>query len=244
LKAELEQLIALQNTDTNIRRMQAQLNATPHKRAEAEKEFEQRAFEFRTLESRRDAALEARKRLEREIAEQRALAERAERNLMASKNAKDYEAAIRELDATKKHISQLETSILEQMDIIETSEKELQQREPEIARLRAELDEQLKQFSGDEQTLAESIKRAQAEREQIFNSLPKQMSALYNRISTRIKDGIAVAEARNNSCSACHVSLRPQMMAAVRRGDEIILCENCSRILYYVPREQAQAIVK
>ncbi|MCA1557572.1 MAG: C4-type zinc ribbon domain-containing protein, partial [Acidobacteria bacterium] len=62
----------------------------------------------------------------------------------------------------------------------------------------------------------------------------------YKRISTRIRDGVALAEARNNSCSACFMALRPQVMAEVRRGEEIIICENCNRILYYVPADAAQ----
>ncbi|CAN5205567.1 hypothetical protein BH18ACI2_BH18ACI2_18180 [soil metagenome] len=68
--------------------------------------------------------------------------------------------------------------------------------------------------------------------------LPKPMGALYNRISTRIRDGIAVAEARNSSCTACFMTLRPQVMSEIRRGEEIIICDNCNRILYYVPAEQ------
>jgi hypothetical protein len=59
------------------------------------------------------------------------------------------------------------------------------------------------------------------------------MGALYNRISKRIRDGIAVAEARNGACMACFMSLRPQAMAEVRRGQEVITCDNCNRILYY-----------
>ena len=49
--------------------------------------------------------------------------------------------------------------------------------------------------------------------------------------------GIAVAEARNGSCTACFMSLRPQVMAEIRRGDDVIICDNCNRILYYVPSE-------
>jgi predicted nucleic acid-binding Zn-ribbon protein len=64
------------------------------------------------------------------------------------------------------------------------------------------------------------------------------MAAMYNRISTRIRGGVAVAEARNNSCSACFMSLRPHVMSQVRLGEEIITCDNCNRILYYVPAEQ------
>jgi predicted nucleic acid-binding Zn-ribbon protein len=74
----------------------------------------------------------------------------------------------------------------------------------------------------------------------LLSTLPKQMSALYNRISARIRDGIAVAEARNGSCTACFMALRPQVMAEVRRGDEVIICDNCNRILYYVPAEAAR----
>src|SRR5207237_9786497 len=78
------------------------------------------------------------------------------------------------------------------------------------------------------------------EREQSIASLPVQMAALYKRISARIRDSIAVAEARNSSCSACFMSLRPQVMAEIRRGEEVITCDNCNRILYYVPKDAAQ----
>ena len=37
------------------------------------------------------------------------------------------------------------------------------------------------------------------------------------------------------------MSLRPQVMTEIRRGEEIILCDNCNRILYYVPAERAQS---
>jgi len=65
------------------------------------------------------------------------------------------------------------------------------------------------------------------------------MSGLYQRISKRIRDGVAVAEARNGACTACFMALRPQMMAEVRRGMEIITCDNCNRILYYAASDSA-----
>jgi len=238
VKAELEQLIALQNTDTRIRRLKADIEAIPQRRAEIEREFDQRAFEIRALETERDVAQHERARLETEIFEQRKRAERADRNLMSSKNAQEYEAAIREADAARKTISQLETTLLEKMEAIDQAENQLKEREPEVERMRTEMEQRLKEL--DEQTRSESeeITARGIEREQIFASLPVQMAALYKRISARIRDGIAVAEARNSSCSACFMSLRPQVMAEIRRGEEVITCDNCNRILYYVPAEQ------
>jgi predicted nucleic acid-binding Zn-ribbon protein len=76
-----------------------------------------------------------------------------------------------------------------------------------------------------------------------MNELPKAMSTLYKRISARIRDGVAMAEARNGACTACYMALRPQVMADVRRGNEVITCDNCNRILYYAPENAAQPVV-
>ncbi len=146
MKAELAQLIALQNADTNIRTLQAEIESIPQRRAEIEKEFDQRAFEIRALEERRDTAFHERSRVEKEIFEQKQRAERADRNLMAAKKPDEYTAAIREADAARK---------------------------------------------------------------------------------------------QNGACMACYMSLRPQIMADVRRGAEIITCDNCNRILYYAPDKKA-----
>ena len=233
MKAELEQLVALQNADTGIRRLQAELESTPQRRAEIEKEFDQRASEFKELEQRRDAARAARAQLDKDLAEQRARAEKAERDLMSSNNSKSYEAAIREADAARKQISDLETKILEQMEAADAAEKSLSEREPEFSSLRTELDERLKEFEAQTHSQEEELEALRRERERLFSTLPPGVKGVYQRIVSRIRDGVAVAEARNGSCSACFMALRPQVMAEVRRGEEIITCDNCNRILYY-----------
>jgi predicted nucleic acid-binding Zn-ribbon protein len=225
VKAELEKLIALQKLDTTIRKLEKELEAIPQRRAEIEGEFDQRAFEIRGLETRRDEAKHTRSRLEIEVVEQRGRLERAERNLMSSKKQDEYTAAIREADAARKQISTLETQILEQMEALDKAEAALNERADEIATLNSDREARLKTF----------------DRDQVFANLPKAMSTMYSRISARIRDGVAVAEARNRSCTACFMSLRPQVMAEIRRGEEILTCDNCGRILYYVPSDSLQA---
>ena len=154
MKAELHQLVALQKLDTSIRRLQAELEAIPQRRAEIEKEFDQRAFEIRALESRRDEARHTRAHLEAEIAEQRTRVERAERNLMSSKKQDEYTAAIREADAARKQISAFETQILEQMETLEQAEASLKERAAEIATLNSDREARLKAF--DEETRSQS----------------------------------------------------------------------------------------
>ncbi len=241
MKAELEKLIALQNLDTTIRRLEKELEAIPQRRAEIENEFDQRAFQIRALENQRDEARHNRSRLENEVIDQRTRAERAERNLMSSKKQDEYTAAIREADAARKQISTLETQILEQMETLEKAEAALQERADEIASLNSDREARLKAFDEETQRQSEQLIVSRRDREQVFANLPKAMSTMYSRISARIRDGVAVAEARNRSCTACFMSLRPQVMAEIRRGEDIITCDNCGRILFYVPSDSVKA---
>ncbi len=241
MKAELQELVALQKLDTTIRTLQKELEAIPQRRAEVESEFDQRAFEIRALENSRDEARQTRVRVESEISEQKTRVERADRNLMSSKKPEEYTAAIREADAARKQISALETQILEQMEVFEQAENSLKERADEIASLNTDREARLKTFDDSTKGQSDQLQMSIAERDRIFNALPKQLSAQYKRISARIRNGIAVAEARNGSCTACFMALRPQAMSQVRRGEELITCDNCNRILYYAATDTAPA---
>ena len=241
MKAELQKLIALQNLDTSIRKLEKELEAIPQRRADIEGEFDRRAFEIRALENRRDEAKHNRARLENEVVEQKGRAERAERNLMSSKKQDEYTAAIREADAARKQISTLETQILEQMESLEQAEAALKERADEIATLNSDREARLNLFDEETKSQSELLAKQRIEREQLFANLPGSMSNMYARIRARIRDGVAVAEARNRSCTACFMSLRPQVMSEIRRGEEVITCDNCGRILFFVAADSLQA---
>jgi predicted nucleic acid-binding Zn-ribbon protein len=160
---------------------------------------------------------------------------------MSSKKQDEYTAAIREADAARKQISALETQILEQLEILEQAEAALNERAEEIASLNSDREARLKAFDEEAGTNGERLVSSRKERDELFANLPKQMSGMYARIKARIRDGVAVAEARNRSCTACFMSLRPQVMAEIRRGEEVITCDNCGRILYFVPADSVES---
>jgi predicted nucleic acid-binding Zn-ribbon protein len=45
----------------------------------------------------------------------------------------------------------------------------------------------------------------------------------------------AMSQAVDGLCTECRVRLRPQVFAEIRRNDTIRQCDNCQRIVYYVP---------
>jgi predicted nucleic acid-binding Zn-ribbon protein len=235
VKSELEKLIELQKTDTNIRRLNISIESAEERRASIEQEFERHASSIRAIQADRDRIQAERADLEKQIAENKTYHERADRNLKHAQNQKEYETAMRETDALQKQITALETQVLEKMTANEEVEKVLGERAEEINSLEANRDAALKEF---DKELSKHRKQFEAEtkkRHEVFVTLPAQLASVYNRLTQRSRDGIAVAEVVNGSCSACFMKLRPQRQLEVKKGDQIITCESCTRILYNTP---------
>ena len=60
-----------------------------------------------------------------------------------------------------------------------------------------------------------------------------QDASIYDRTAKRYPR-YAVAELKGDLCVGCNVKLRPMVAAAVRKGEQIVQCENCTRLLYAV----------
>ncbi len=237
--AELDKLIDLQKTDTNLRHLKRSLESAEMRRAEIEQEFEKHAFSIREVQNRRDELNAKRAELEKHVAENKTYLERADRNLKHAQNSKEYETAMRETDALQKQISSFETQIVEAMESLEEVEKDLAERADEISTLDVKRATALAEFdSGVNKTRAEFDSETK-HRAKAFATLPPTLASVYNRLAQRSRDGIAVAEVVNGSCSACYMQLRPQVQVNVKKGDEIITCESCTRILY-MPRRGAE----
>ena len=232
MKADLEKLIELQKTDTNIRRLKKQIETAQQRRAEIEQEFERHASSIREVQGRRDGLQADRASLEKQIEDNKTYLERADRNLKHAQNQKEYETAMREMDALQKQIAAFETQIVEKMTTLEEVEKELEDRSEEINTIDAKRSDALKAFETELAANRSEFDAAAKARETVFATLPAQLASVYNRLAQRSRDGIAVAEVVNGSCSACFMSLRPQMQVEVRKGEQIITCESCTRILF------------
>ena len=63
---------------------------------------------------------------------------------------------------------------------------------------------------------------------------------LFRSVAKR-RAGIAIAEAKDGICVVCHVRMRPQVFNDVRKNTQIVQCDSCNRILYYIPPPPAPA---
>jgi predicted nucleic acid-binding Zn-ribbon protein len=162
---------------------------------------------------------------------------------MRVRNQKEYGTILREIDATKKSIGALETEALQFMEKIEGLDKRLVDQAPEFARHRAEVDATLAGLDAEVERIDAELAELRAAREAIAVDVSPNMLRVYDRIA-QTRKGRAMSEVRGEiggkgRCTACNMALRPQVFSDIRRGDTLIVCDNCNRILFYRPEQEA-----
>jgi predicted nucleic acid-binding Zn-ribbon protein len=117
------------------------------------------------------------------------------------------------------------------MEEMESTENDLKTAEQEMQKKSAEIREMIRKST-------ESIPKLEAELVQLHeqkvameSQVGAELLSRYRRIAEARK-GIALAEAKDELCSACHVRIRPQMYAELMRTESIHACDSCSRILF------------
>ena len=64
--------------------------------------------------------------------------------------------------------------------------------------------------------------------------MPPKLYTEYERVRKKTKN-TPIADATDGRCSACQIALRPQFFQDLRRQDQVMFCESCSRLLTYNP---------
>jgi hypothetical protein len=228
---DLEKLIRLQRAESDLRRVETELGEGPRRRSELETAL---AEERGRLERARESLAEsqkARRQHEAELMDLEAKRSRYKGQLMDVKTNKEYTAMLHEIETVEREIRSREDLVLAEMEKAESTSGEVKREEQafKIAeeRHRSEtrvLDERTEALRGESRRLT-------AERDAVAATVPPDLLELFQRVA-RLR-GLAVAEARDGMCDACHLKLRPQMFVDLKRNEEIAQCPGCNRILFY-----------
>jgi predicted nucleic acid-binding Zn-ribbon protein len=96
------------------------------------------------------------------------------------------------------------------------------------------LDDARTRATSDEPTLRRDLESLQAELATVQADSAAtwaQVPAAAQSTYLRVRANPPVAEVDRNQCQACHVTVTSSGMQLLRKGDSLVHCENCGRIL-------------
>ena len=235
MNADLERLIALQKLDTAVHDAEHRLADEPERGRALDARLETARQTVATAKERLSENQNGRRAVEKDVAVHQGRLSKFREQAMAVKTNQEYHAIQHEMAFAQGEIKTLEDKILEFMMEADDLTAALKKAEAALTTEQKTVEAEKKALAGEHVQLNAQLEQLRSERTTLVGGIDPKALAVFELVARR-RNGLALAEARDGICTICHVRLRPQVFNTVRRNEEIIQCDTCQRILYFVPQ--------
>ncbi len=229
---QIEQLVVLQKVDSEMITLQRILEDAPKQLQSLQEKQAYLKQQQAVIQEKVDVLMEQKNRLENEIENDTQKVKKSKNKLMMVENTKEYHAMMREMDTMEKMNRSREeerANLLADLSDLEGRKDALQN---DINELEATITAQQSTL---DQELAEKRARIDVldkEKKKASEAVPAPILTRYNFIRDRIPNPVIVPVSEG-VCQGCHVVIPPQAFIDLQKGEQILSCPNCLRIIFW-----------
>lgn len=219
-----EQLVALHDALAKLPAERAALGArVTSERARLEAHAKQIAdLQLRRRQREKDAS--ALQEEEQRFAKQQGLV----------KTNAEFQALTHEIEGARARRSDAETDVLVMMEEEETLAAARPKLEQTLREAESESAARLAAIDAEEARVRAGIAALEGQRAGIAPQLPPATRSRYERVRDS-RGGRGVVAVVKDACGACFRGLAPQALQEVRKGDHVLICDGCGRLLVHPP---------
>jgi len=236
VRDELEQLMELQHIDDQLRELEDSKVYLPDMISKIEIELAGWKEKLEAAVKGHEDLSREKKHFELEIEVAQAELQKSQDKMKSIKTNKEYDALTTQITASKDKISALEENLLQTMEAIDKVKEEMSEYKSKHEELDKSNKELLQNLRREIDLIGEKIQRKADERKNIKIRISPRTISHYERVQ-RGKGGVAVVAVKRKSCGGCHKQLPPQMVQEIKRGDRLLTCDSCGRILLWIGDE-------
>lgn len=229
---QIEQLVVLQRVDSEMITLERILEDAPKQLQSLQEKQAYLKQQQAVIQEKVDVLMEQKNRLETEIENDTQKVKKSKNKLMMVENTKEYHAMMREMDTMEKMNRTREeerANLLADLSDLEGRKDALQQ----------DIDALGETISAQQSTLDQELaeKRArievlEKEKKKASEAVPAPILTRYNFIRDRIPNPVIVPVSEG-VCKGCHVVIPPQAFIDLQKGEQILSCPNCLRIIFW-----------
>ena len=229
---DLQVVVRLQDLDNRAAELNREIATLPKHIAEIEKKLFGGEQKLKADQAALIANQLTRKKTEGEIQLNEQKISKFKDQMLVVKTNEQYKAFQNEIGFCETEIRKSEDRILELMSASEPLERNVKAAEVSLKEEKKQVEAEkviARERTAADQTTSHLL---MAERKELMAKIPPAVLTNYERIR-KGRGGVAIAEAVDSRCSRCRITLRPQFLQELKKGEKIMTCESCQRILYY-----------
>jgi uncharacterized protein len=227
-------VIQIQSLDQKITGLEKEVAALPKHIAVIEKALDSHNRKLEADKAALSANQKERKAKEGEIQLHEQKISKFKDQMVGAKTNEQYRAFQNEIDFTAREIRKAEDRILELMTESEPLDLNVKKAEASLKEEKEQVEAEkskARDRTAQDQTWLNQLRE---ERKTALGKLAPTTVTAYTKIRKKW-NGAVISEVVAGRCSACQINLRPQYFQELRRGDNLMFCENCGRFLFYNP---------
>jgi len=238
---QIEQLIVLQEVDDEILTLRSEVEQAPQELADLETQMDEFRERRSRIDEKMDILKEQQKKLSNEIEEDAGKIKKSKNKLMLVGNTKEYHAMMREMDSLEKlnrmrddEQAAVKEELTRQTEATSSLTEEMGDVQEQYDALKTTLDERLAKASKKLDSLGRKRKKA-------CKAVPPPILGRYEFIRERMENPVIVPVA-HGVCSGCNIMIPPQSYNDLQRGQQILSCPNCQRLIYWKAHVEPETV--
>lgn len=230
MKNRLEMLEQLQEIDLLLDSLKNTQNGLHNEINEIDHELDKAREELADLKTRVAQVEQDKAELETSLAAEQENIHRSESHMKEIKTNKEFQAIGREISVARKQTAELEEQILQKIGQIDELASDIAARSDNLAEMEQNVAQRRQEKLAEIAAIQQDVDNDTVRRDVITKTLPASLNKRYNSLRDQ-RRGQAVAIARDGYCLGCNMNLPPQLYNSLFRGDELISCPHCQRVL-------------
>ena len=240
MATQIELLASLQLVDRSLREKERMIEESQARVAELEENGRQRGSELTAAREALGALLARQSELESRLTANEAKLKDRRMRVTRIRNEKELGLAKREVDLLRDENTTIEAELVGVMEEAERASTRAAELETAVAEIARALETEAAELRSRIAALGGDITAERERRATLVHTVEDDLRRRYEMICER-RGGIAVVEIRSGICQGCHMNIPPQLFNQIQRNEQVFLCPNCQRMLYWRPEGQENA---
>lgn len=167
-----------------------------------------------------------------EVEERNTRLKKSEEYLKNVTSNTEYQTLLREIDDNKKRNSELESQMIEFLDQIEKSEKEVGEKKETALAVSTQITREISEIEENSVSERSELQKIIDKKETIAAKLDTRLYKRFNNILGQ-SAGKGIVPVTNSICGGCYMNIPPQMNIELQRAEGLYFCPQCHRMIYY-----------
>ena len=227
----LDILVKIQQFDEEISSTQREIEEIPTKIGAIERQIENAQNQLLEKQDRAGQVKKTYKMKEGDIAENEQKIIKLNSQTFAVKTNEEYRAIVHEVEFLKTENKRIEDEMMALLEEEERIRTTLGTIEAETRQFLADRRADIEHFHARTEELKQQLAQAEHNYRTYFGQLPDAIQAQYRNIK-KVR-GQAVCVVTDETCPGCSSILTPQFLNELKKRKEVLLCDNCGRMLVY-----------